>query len=100
MKLKKFLVVCSLTAIVGASGSALAKTAYLDTGIWKYGTTGVLGGGDVYSKYSDWAHTYSYASVKNAKGKTASDTKKEAEASASLKAYNLKKDYSYYNFWD
>ncbi|HOH58951.1 MAG TPA: hypothetical protein PLQ22_02950, partial [Bacilli bacterium] len=80
--------------------TALAKTAYLDTGIWKYGTTGLCGGGDVYSKYSDWDHTYSYASVKNGKGKTASDTKKGAQASASLTASKFRTDYSYYNFWD
>ena len=97
---KKTCAICALTAIVASAGSALGKTAYPCGGKWVYGTTGAFGGGEVYSKYECYDDAYSYASVKNNKGKTASDTQNWDRAEASVKAYAFKTDYSYYNCWN
>lgn len=102
MKTKKFFVIGALAAVVLSSTSALAVTEYPSGAIWKHGTTGILGGGTVYSKYYNYDHTYSYASVVNAKGASDNDTQSAAEvfAEASVKAVALKKDHAYYNYWD
>lgn len=64
---------------------------------WKGGS----GGCDATLSYVyEKNHAYSYASVKNNKGKTASDTQNWDRAEASVKAYAFKTDYSYYNCWN
>ena len=102
MKTKKFFVIGALAAVVLSSTSALAKTEYPDGAIWKHGTTGLFGGGTLYSEYYNYDHTYSYASVINAKGVSDDNTQSKPEvfAKASVKAVALKTDHAYYNYWD
>ena len=99
MKAKKIFAIGSLAAIALTATAASATTAYLDHGIWKYGTTGLCGSGTVYSKYYDWDYTYSQASVKNAKGVYRKDVQRNAQASASAKAYAFQVDHAYYDFY-
>lgn len=96
---KKVCAVLSLGAIVATSGTALAlgKTAYPCFGKWEYGTTGITGGGTVYSYYQCAIDCTSKASVKNYKGNTKSQTKCCAQARAELPAKAFKTDYSYYD---
>ena len=70
MKAKRILAIGALAAVVLSSTTALAQLDILDHGLWSHGTTGLFGGGKVYSQYQDWSYNWSYASVKNAKGKT------------------------------
>lgn len=100
MKVKKIAAALSLIAIVGSSVTALAKTYYLDTGIWKAGTTGWFGGGTVYSEYLDYSHDWYSATARNAYGKTVSVTKKAGDtyAKASTTAIKFLDDYSYYDY--
>ena len=100
MKAKRILAIGALAAVVLSSTTALAQLDILDHGLWSHGTTGLFGGGKVYSQYQDWSYNWSYASVKNAKGKKASDTKYNDTAKASIKAYAGRTDYAYYNFWN
>jgi hypothetical protein len=100
MKAKRILAIGALAAVALSATTALARLDIMDHGLWSHGTTGIFGGGQVYSKYEDWSYNWSYASVKNAKGKKASDTKYQSQAAAQTKAYVNKTDYAYYNFWN
>lgn len=102
--MKKALATCLLLATIGGtlfSGVAAAGLKYTGTGWWSYGTTGLFGGGTVYSNLSDAVFQHS-TSVKNANGKWGYSGTKPAgkEAKASQTAYNFRTDYAYYKILD
>lgn len=100
MRKKKTVALLSAITVLGASATALAATSYLESGIWKHGTTGMFGGGEVYSEYVDWDHNWYTATVINAKGKKVKDTETNGYtyATARTTAYSFKTDYTYYNY--
>lgn len=102
--MKKALATCLLLATIGGtlfSGVAAAGLKYTGTGWWSYGTTGLFGGGTVYSNLSDAVFQHS-TSVKNANGKWGYSGTKNAgtTAKASQTAYNFRTDYAYYKILD
>lgn len=102
--MKKALATCLLLATIGGtlfSGVAAAGLKYTGTGWWSYGTTGLFGGGTVYSNLSDAVFQHS-TSVKNANGKWGYSDIQNAgtTAKASQKAYNFRTDYAYYKILD
>ncbi|MDD4096150.1 MAG: hypothetical protein PHP22_07925 [Oscillospiraceae bacterium] len=98
--MKKALASCLLLTIVGVtlfSGLAAAGIKYTGTGWWTWGTTGLFGGGDVYSNLSDVAFEHS-TSVMNADGYWGYSGTKNAgvKAKASKYAVPWETDYAYY----
>lgn len=74
---------------------------YTGTGWWSYGTTGLFGGGTVYSDLSDAVFQHS-TSVVNANGKWGYSGTKNAgiKAKATQTAYNFRTDEAYYKILD
>lgn len=103
MRLKKgILCICMLvTVLCSTVGAAAKKASPTGNDIWKYGTTGLFGGGTVYSEYVNWkAPKWYKASVKNAKGvyRCQFQYNGSTYAKASVNAYAGRTDYSYYDY--
>lgn len=96
---KKICAVLSLGAIVATSGMAMAlgKVDYPCYGTWSHGTTGLTGGGTLYSYYECCYDCTSKASVKNHEGKYDAQIKCCSQAKAELPAKAFKTEYAYYD---
>ena len=98
MKVKKTVAALCLAAIMATSVGAAA--AYeVDGGYWKGGTTGLLGGGTVYSNCLAVSHEYGYAWVENADGDKDGDVRAAGTwAKAAVPACTLRTDYAGYKW--
>lgn len=98
MKVKQTVAAVCLAAIVATSVGAAAKYE-VDGGFWRGGTTGLLGGGTVYSYGNAVAHDYCHVWVVNAEGNRDGDIQPAGTwARAEAKAYVNRTDYSYYEW--
>lgn len=99
MKKKLISSVITIFAITICVGTSLAsaKTVSAGGGTWSYGTTGLFGGGTVYSKYLHNSEVHG-SSVINANGVMDTDYNRRAgvQSNASTAAVAFKTDHSYY----
>lgn len=99
MKKKLISSVITIFAIAICVGTSLvsAKTVSAGGGTWSYGTTGLFGGGTVYSYYLHNSEVHG-SSVINANGVKDEDYNVEAgkQSRADTTAVAFKTDHSYY----